>query len=70
MIKPVALVIGKFNKYLAMLPETVVGLLARFAIASVFWRSAQTKIEGWSLFGQNWKFWNVTDGTLFLFEYE
>ncbi|MFQ3185372.1 DoxX family protein [Marinomonas primoryensis] len=31
------------------IPESVILLVARFAIAAVFWRSGQTKIEGFSL---------------------
>ena len=51
-------------------PGWLVALLARISIASVFWRSAQTKISGWELFGQHWKFWNVSESTFLLFEYE
>lgn len=59
-------VIGIFS----MIPEWLVALISRFAIATVFWRSVQTKIEGWQIFGQNLKFWNITDSTFFLFQYE
>jgi putative oxidoreductase len=31
------------------IPHSVVALTARFAVASVFWRSGQTKVSGWSL---------------------
>jgi putative oxidoreductase len=31
------------------IPYSVVALVARFAAASVFWRSGQTKVGGWSL---------------------
>ncbi len=53
-----------------MIPEWLVSLLARLAAASVFWRSAQTKIAGGEWLGQNWSFWNVTESTKLLFEYE
>ncbi len=59
-----------FEKLTQYLPEYVLALVARIAVASVFWRSAQTKISGWELFGQNWKFWNVSESAKLLFEYE
>ncbi len=33
----------------AVIPESAVALLARFAVAGVFWRSGQTKVEGFAL---------------------
>ena len=33
----------------AVIPESAIALLARFALAGVFWRSGQTKIEGLAL---------------------
>jgi putative oxidoreductase len=54
----------------SLIPEWLVALISRVAIATVFWRSVQTKIDGWELFGQNLKFWNITDSTFFLFQYE
>lgn len=33
----------------AVIPESAVALLARFALAGVFWRSGQTKVEGFAL---------------------
>jgi putative oxidoreductase len=62
--------LNKLLRLLSMLPESAIQLISRFAVASVFWNSAQTKITGGELFGQSWKFWNVTDNTLFLFQYE
>jgi putative oxidoreductase len=70
MLRPITVAINKVNSGFALIPKSVIGLLIRLAVASVFWRSAQTKIAGWPLLGQNWKFWNITDSTLFLFEYE
>ena len=52
------------------IPEWFLALIIRIAIASVFWRSAQTKFSGWEIFGQNWKFWNVSESAVLLFEYE
>ncbi len=60
----------KIENLLSRIPEPLVALVIRLAVASVFWRSAQTKISGWELFGQHLKFFNVTDTTFLLFEYE
>ncbi len=58
------------NQIMAMVPTWFVSLLTRFAVASLFWRSVQTKISGWELFEQSWKFWNVSESTFLLFENE
>jgi putative oxidoreductase len=52
------------------LPTGLVLLLTRLALASVFWRSAQTKISGWNFAGQSWQFFNVGDSAMTLFQYE
>ncbi|NRA54185.1 MAG: DoxX family protein [Gammaproteobacteria bacterium] len=52
------------------LPNQLIILAARLAIAAVFWRSAQTKFSGWQLFGQDWQFFNLNQSTFTLFEYE
>lgn len=56
------------------IPESLILFLARFAIAAVFWKSGQTKIEGFSLdiFAMQAQLgWpHLKDSTLFLFEYE
>jgi putative oxidoreductase len=43
------------------IPYSFVALVARFAVASVFWRSGQTKVEG---------FFRIKDNTFFLFREE
>ncbi|HZJ12211.1 MAG TPA: DoxX family protein [Methyloceanibacter sp.] len=43
------------------IPYTLVALVARFAVAGVFWRSGQTKVEG---------FFQIKDNTFFLFREE
>lgn len=43
------------------IPYSFVALVARFAVASVFWRSGQTKVEG---------FFRLKDNTFFLFREE
>jgi len=60
----------KFVTLCQQLPQELLILVARFAIAAVFWRSAQTKISGGEFLGQKWQFYNVTDSTFFLFENE
>lgn len=43
------------------IPYSIVALVARFAVASVFWRSGQTKVEGFLV---------IKDNTFFLFREE
>lgn len=43
------------------IPYSLVALVARLAVASVFWRSARTKVEG---------FLQIKDNTFFLFQEE
>jgi putative oxidoreductase len=54
----------------ARIPQSTVLLVARLAVASVFWRSVQTKITGWELFGQSLEFFNLSSSTFMLFQYE
>lgn len=63
-------VLQALNKLANGIPEALVALVARLAIASVFWRSVQTKIEGWELLGQALQFFHLTPGTMLLFQYE
>ena len=43
------------------IPYSLVALVSRFAVASVFWRSGQTKVEG---------FFHIKDNTFYLFREE
>ena len=56
------------------LPEAPILLLTRFALATVFWLSGQTKIEGFAfnpLAGQfEFGLPTIKESTFFLFEYE
>lgn len=70
MLQRMKIILEKIISISSRFPESLIALLSRLAIAYVFWGSAQTKIAGGELFGQNWKFWNVTDSTMFLFQYE
>jgi len=45
---------------LKVIPSSAISLIARIGIAGLFWRSGQTKVDGW----------HITDSTLYLFEEE
>ena len=60
----------QFNQLGGRIPADIALLLSRFAIASVFWRSAQSKISGWDFLGQSWQFFNLNQSALLLFQYE
>jgi len=49
------------RRFAERIPYSIVALIARLAVASVFWRSAQTKIDG---------VFHVKDTTFFLFREE
>ena len=62
--------IKKIEQLASQLPNQLIILVARIAVASVFWRSAQTKFSGWDFLGQHWQFYNLNSSTFTLFEYE
>jgi len=63
--------IGQFiNKICSSIPEDLIILSSRVAIASVFWRSVQTKISGWEVYDQSLQFYNVSASAVMLFQYE
>lgn len=41
--------VRKFNEACARIPHSLIALLARFSIAAVFWKSGQTKVEGFAI---------------------
>ena len=43
------------NRYFGRIPESLIAALGRFSVAAVFWKSGQTKIEGFAL--------DIVDGT-------
>ncbi len=47
--------IERLNRAFAAIPESAIALLARFSIAAVFWKSGQTKVEGFAV--------DLVDGT-------
>jgi putative oxidoreductase len=59
-----------FEQLCAKLPEDIVLVAGRMAMFSVFWRSVQTKITGWEVFGQSLQFFNISGSTVMLFQYE
>jgi putative oxidoreductase len=48
------------NALMAAIPYWLVALIARISIAAVFWRSGQTKLEGW----------HISDSAILLFKEE
>jgi len=46
--------------WLNTIPSSAIALIARIGVAGVFWRSGQTKVNGWQL----------SDGAIYLFEEE
>ena len=62
--------VGLFEK----IPHSLTAFVARFSIAAVFWKSAQTKVEGFAInivdgtFNLGWP--SLSDSVIFLFEEE
>jgi putative oxidoreductase len=63
-------VLGPIDSLLSTIPEWAVNLAMRLVIFKVFWFSVQTKITGLTIGGQHFAFWNVTDSTFLLFDFE
>ena len=62
--------LSPIDTILSRIPEWVVNLAMRLVIFKVFWYAVQTKITGLTIAGQNFAFWNVTDNTFLLFNFE
>ena len=58
------------GRYCKAIPESAIILISRLAVATVFWRSVQTKITGWEFLDQSWQFYNLSASTFMLFQYE
>ena len=62
------------NQAMARIPEDLIALLGRFSIAAVFWKSGQTKIEGFAVDlveGSVQLGWpRLSDSAVALFHYE
>jgi putative oxidoreductase len=68
---------GLMRRFLALcglVPHSAIAFLARFSIAAVFWKSGQTKIQGFALDFVNrefvWGWPNLSDSALALFRDE
>ena len=70
----IAVVLHHVIAFCDRIPHTFIALLGRFSIAAVFWKSGQTKIEGFALDIVAGRFElglpRLADSTLFLFEHE
>ena len=63
-------ILSPIDKLLAAIPDWLINIGMRLVIFKVFWWSVQTKITGWTIAGQHFAFWNVTDSTFLLFDFE
>lgn len=61
---------AKTRAYAEKIPLWVISLAARLSLFMVFWKSVQTKINGFTLFDQHFAFWNLTDSAVLLFRFE
>ena len=62
--------IALFHTHLNTIGDWLVAISMRIVMFKVFWFSAQTKITGLTIGGQHFAFWNITDNTFLLFEFE
>lgn len=70
MKKVLCQILSPIDANLKKIPEFVVNIAMRLVIFKVFWYSVQTKIVGLTIGGQHFAFWNVTDSTFLLFDFE
>jgi len=63
-------ILSPIDNLFAAIPEWFVNLAMRLVIFKVFWFAVQTKITGLTIAGQHFAFWNVTDNTFLLFDFE
>ncbi|MBB3059900.1 DoxX family protein [Microbulbifer rhizosphaerae] len=67
---------NRFREWLGRIPYSLIALLGRFAIAGVFWKSGQTKVEGFAVdlvdgtFQLGWPHLSESAGDLFRDEYQ
>lgn len=65
-------IIQKINalavKSTELIPQWVIPFTIRFGIFFVFWNSAQSRLYEWSFLGYNWKFWEISDTSFYLFD--
>ncbi|PKO86676.1 MAG: hypothetical protein CVU18_13700 [Betaproteobacteria bacterium HGW-Betaproteobacteria-12] len=48
-LSPIARLIGQLIALFGRIPDSLIALIGRFSIAAIFWKSGQTKIEGFAL---------------------
>lgn len=66
--------VRRFVAICSRLPPSLLALLARFSIAAVFWKSGQTKVQGFAMdvvsgdFSLGWP--HLSDSVVELFQYE
>ncbi len=49
LVKRLAAILRAVNRGLSRIPHGLIALLARFSIAAVFWKSGQTKVQGFAI---------------------
>ncbi|MGH8718004.1 MAG: DoxX family protein [Burkholderiales bacterium] len=70
----VSTLVHKFNEACAHIPHSLIAFVARFSIAAVFWKSGQTKLEGFAIdivsgeFSLGWP--RLSDSAITLFKDE
>lgn len=62
--------LSPIDQILSSIPEWVINVAMRLVIFKIFWFSVQTKIAGLTIGGQHFAFWNVTETTFLLFDFE
>jgi putative oxidoreductase len=73
-VAPVDKIVNRLIAFMSSIPLSFTSALARFSIAAVFWKSGQTKIEGFVIdivagdFQFGWP--SLSDTAVFLFEEE
>lgn len=58
------------NNVASFIPQAVFDLTMRLSIFFVFWNAAQSKLAGGTILGQKLQFWNVSESTVMLFDFE
>lgn len=71
---PLSAALDAAHRAMSAVPQSLIALIARVAIAAVFWKSGQTKVEGFALDLVDGTFQfglpHLNDSALFLFENE
>ena len=67
LLGPIYASFAMLNICFTKIPEWLIALAVRLVIFRVFWLSVQTKIVGWTIAGQHFKFWELTDAVFFQF---